>query len=422
MAKNRKRHDEDPNQVEQNKVQGTEAVAADIDDDDIGVDGASLEEQLNQLKLLAESKTIPNGPPIIPGKFLPHGKTRRPTKRKETEEERKTRARTVHIYQSYVNKSVLMARVVSVNSQFERRSDGTSFMHYYVVAMYGPYQVYIPVEKFTETSMEYILSIHQRRNPNMTLDQATERYLTARLGAVIPFIVTNIVPPDEEDGTLRVGGDRVEAMVRMRIRYWFATTTDNRIYRNVGDVINSVTVDEDDPDNLDVLRRSARVVAASASGIRVELDGVETFIQSRDLSWSMISDARTLYKVGDVVDLVIKSIDRKQEENLRDSTVTFTASVKETTENPRLKMINLFKENALEIGTISFIQVPTADRPNLRPRVFVRMDRTNGQMQCMCPFPNGDRAPEIGKKVNVRITAINSEKGQMVGIITHISD
>ena len=85
-------------------------------------------------------------------------------------------------------------------------------------------------------------------------------------------------------------------------------------------------------------------------------------------------------------------------------------------------MINLFKENALEIGTISLIQVPTADRPNLRPRVFVRMDRTNGQMQCMCPFPNGDRSPEIGQKVNVRITAINSETGQMVGIITHISD
>ena len=422
MAKKKTRN-EDLNKVEEQKVKKNMTTATDVNDDDIDRnDGDNLEEQLSQLKLLAEGKSIPSGPPIIPGKFLPQGKTRRPTKRKETEEERKTRARTVHIYQSYVNKSVLMARVVSVNSQFERRPDGSSFMHYYVVAMYGPYQVYIPVEKFTETSMEYILSIHQRRNPNMTLDQATERYLTARLGAVIPFVVTNIVPPDDEDGTLRVGGDRVDAMLRMRIRYWFATTMDDRIYRNVGDVITSPTIDDDDPDNLDVLRRSARVVAASTSGIRVELDGVETFIQSKDLSWSMISDARTLYKVGDVVDIVIKSIDRKLEDDIRESTVSFTASVKETTENPRLKMINLFKENALEIGTISFIQVPTADRPNLRPRVFVRMDRTNGQMQCMCPFPNGDRAPEIGKKVNVRITAINTEKGQMVGIITHISD
>lgn len=356
----------------------------------------SQEATLSELKLLAE-KRGPVGPAARPGRFAPrragtiHSVDN--NVRVEDVEARERKLAQITLYQSFVNKRVLSGNVIGVRPAFDRGSPNK--MHYYVIVPNGPYQVYIPVEKFTDTDMEELCKSYQRNDPSKTVEDATKIYLQSRLGAEIEYVVTNLPEDGDLENSMVVGGNRVEAMRRNRIHFWFGTTTAGTNLININD------------------KAQARVIAVARSGIRVEIFGVESFIRSRDLAWNMIQDAAEYFSVGDRVTVLITDIKRDMD---NDYAVEFSASVKLAAPDPRDNGLRLFADGGIYTGVINYIRVPEMD-DNRRPAVFVKL--ADG-VQCMCPFPNGTVAPAQGSKVYVRITNHDDQRKFLFGRITHM--
>lgn len=313
----------------------------------------------------------------------------------DTAREEKRKAE-ISIYQSFVNKSILTGKIIAVKRSFDRNSESGK-IHYYVVVLNGPYQVIIPVEHFADVSMEALCETYRQRDPNKTVEEATKIYLNSRLNAEIDYVISNIPKDGDLDEDMLVAGDRVEAMRRNRIHFWFGKTADGHFLLNVGD------------------KAQARIISTAQSGIRIEIFGVETFIGYKELSWSMVADARQEFEVGDRVTVAITEINRNEEDNF---SVKYTASVKQASADPRDEGMRTFTENGIYAGTIIFIRVPTAANPTARPGVFVKL--ADG-VQCLCPFPYGPVAPVEGAKVVVTINKRDEARKYLYGKINHIS-
>lgn len=354
--------------------------------------------ELAMLRLMSQSKKRRSAPNAKPGHFAPRpngtihsidGGAR--VMNPALAEKRKAE---ISLYQSFVNKRILKGQVLGVKHEFDRAIDGK--LHYYVMVKHGPYQVIIPLEKFTTTNMEDLLAMYQTRDPEKTMEDAMKIYLNSRLNAEIDYVVTNIDTEGGLDASMTVGGDRNEAMQRNRIHFWYGTTTDGQPLIKVGD------------------KAQARVIAVSRKGIRIEIFGVESFVPYRELSWVMVDDAHTEFNVGEKVTVVITSIDRALD---KDYAVSYSASVKQALPDPRDEGMKMFTPNGVYMGTITYIRVPTEQNPNARPAVFVELMEG---VQCMCRFPLGSVPPQRGAKAAVTIIAQEQEKKYLYGNINHI--
>ena len=382
---------------------------------------------VDSLRSIAEKKRKKkNETRVRPGVFRTKGSAK---PRALTEEEIVLQSQKVRIFQSYANKTILMGEVVAIGKRFMRlEGEETGHMQFYVVVMYGEYQVHIPVSMFTDTDMRTVLELRRQSDETITIEQVTERYLMTRIHSIVPFVVTDVVPTDEQVNGLIVIGSRIDAMAMLRVRFWYGKTADKKNdYRNAGDIIYALAASESDSirktRTFEPYMRCARVITVTRGGIRIELDGAETFIPIRDLSWNQMADARKQYKPGDTVSVMIKSITRKASTpDVDNCGVDFTASVKEVGGNPKAKYISMFNTGTLESGEISYVRMPTAANPNAVPRVFVLMDKTGHKMQCMCPFPNGKLIPKPGMRVIVRITVVNTEKMFLYGHIYQMDE
>lgn len=372
--------------------------------DEIEVSPAIVEEttddvaELSMLRLMSQNKKLRSAPKAKPGHFAPrpNGAIHSIDKgaRAMNPALAEKRKSEISLYQSFVNKRILTGSVLGVKREFDRTIDGK--MHYYVMVKHGPYQVIIPMEKFTTTNMEDLLAMYQERDPEKTMEDAVKIYLNSRLNAEVDYVVTNIDTEGGLDASMAVGGDRNEAMQRNRIHFWYGTTTDGQPLLKVGD------------------KAQARVIAVSRKGIRIEIFGVESFIHYRELAWTMVEDAHTEFNVGDKVTVVITAIDRNKEDNY---SVSYTASVKLALPDPRDEGMKLFTPNGMYMGTITYIRVPTEQNPNAKPAVFVELMEG---VQCMCRFPLGTIPPQRGAKAAVTITKQEPDKKYLFGTINHI--
>ena len=317
--------------------------------------------------------------------------------RKTTEEDAIRTNSQIAIYQSLLNKRILTGTVKGIRKEFSRET--ADKMNWYVVTKVGPYEVRIPVEAFTDTTAEELLAVYQRRDPNKTLDDAYKIYLESRLNAEIDFVVTSVPTNGETmDEVGFCGGSRVDAMYLKRVKFWYGRTSTGNDFIKVGD------------------KAEARIIATAPSGIRVEVFGVESYIPHRELSWNILTDCRKMFKTGDTVTVMIRDIEREEE---KDYAVKFTASVKRALPDPRVEGLSFYQDGGYYTGVINYIRMPSEDKPNVYPAVFVKLE---DGVQCMCKFPLGPTPPTVGATAFVRITSHNEESKTLFGLIQHIEE
>lgn len=350
----------------------------------------ALEAQLQQQRAQSQHRRSA-GPQVRPIHFSAQRQNvihnADPSFRYIDEAEQEKRRRALDLYQSFNSKRYLQGSVKGVRPVFERGSGvANNQMLYYAIVSYGPYQVYIPDFKFSDIDQEALLRTYQNNNPERTMADAMRIYLQSRIGAKIDFVVDQLPEEGDLENHSVVGGDRKEAMRRKRIQYWFGTTNTGAPYVNEGD------------------KALARIVAVSRGAVRVELYGVETAIPARELSWSMLQDARSddRFEVGKQVKVLITEIKRNEEQNYA---VSYQASVKQAENDPRIAAMNIYTDGSFCEGVITYVDPPRADRPN--GRIFVELEKG---VQCMCPMLNGPIPPIRGTLVRVRITNHNDER------------
>ena len=121
------------------------------------VTAAKETETLDELKAMAMSTSIPAGPDARPGRFnnRADGTVHAATSMGiiEDAEVKARRQAMADFYQSYLKKRVLTGTIKGVRAMFDRNIPSNN-LHYFVTVLYPPYQVFIHIEKFTETDME----------------------------------------------------------------------------------------------------------------------------------------------------------------------------------------------------------------------------------------------------------------------------
>lgn len=300
----------------------------------------------------------------------------------------------LELYHSMAGNQIITGKCYGIQRRYDETAPDK--IHVFATYQHGPFIVYIPIEEYTDVSMTE-LNKTQRENGNIDIkvSETTARYLQNRLGAEIDLIITNI-PRDERGETNRyVLGSRLLAMRQKRIRYWYGKTTDGKDFIMPGD------------------KAEARIVAVARLGIRVEVFGVETYIDYHELTWNMLSDARTMYHVGHNITVKILDINRDPSDDYK---VTYTASVKQAAADPRDLGMEMFMESGEYLGVISYIRA--AENDNAEPRVFVRL--ADG-VQCSCPWPNSPIPPMEGCEVRVYITHQRKDRKHLYGRILHVN-
>lgn len=305
------------------------------------------------------------------------------------------REREIEVYQSYLMKRVLSGQVIGVNKHY---NGNTRKLDYAVQVKADSYLVLIPAHKFTDTDFEALCMRERELDPSRTVEQTTAKYLQNRLNAEVDFIITEIEPEYISRGVLKVGGDRLDAMYRQRVYHWFGTNRTTGDYQlQVGSKVE------------------ARIVMTAMKGVRVEIFGVETFIPAQELDYTFIQDARTEFEVGQRKWVVLTSINRDPDNNFA---VEYTASIKSAKPDPREKGLAIYIEGSVFVGTINFINLPTPDRPNVRPAVYVKLPHEG--VQVSCPLPSGPVNPTVGATCTVTITNRNLRTKLLYGKINHI--
>ena len=298
----------------------------------------------------------------------------------------------LELYHSMAGNQIITGKCYGIQRRYDESAPGG--IHVFATYSHGPFIVYIPIEEYTDVSMVDLNKRQQDRgNVNISVPETTVRYLQNRLDAEIDLVVTNI--PRDENGETNsyVLGSRLQAMRLKRIRYWYGKTTDGKDLIKVGD------------------KAEARIIAVARLGIRVEVLGVETFIDYHELTWAMVQDARAQFHVGHTISVKILDIVREPENDYK---VPFEASVKQAQSDPRDIGMEMFMESGEYRGTISYIR---ADGDS-DPRVFVRL--ADG-VQCGCPWPSGPVPPMVGCEVRVYITHQRKNVKHLYGRILHVN-
>ena len=193
-----------------------------------------------------------------------------------------------------------------------------------VVVNYKGQRIVIPMK-------EMMLKLNRPEGQDdVEYNERIARILNRMMGSKIDFIVKGIT---ETDDGRAVVASRKAAMLRLRRRYYFANTANEKAQVYPGRIVE------------------ARIIAVSNMAIRVEIFGLEASIRSRDLSWGYINDCRDAYFVGDNVQVRIKYVEGDTPETLR-----VVADIKSLTENDVLKKLQALKPQTNCIGKVADIK------------------------------------------------------------------
>ena len=356
-----------------------------------------LDNELDKLKRQADAmKNVDRKAMVMPGRFaISRGSAYHTIDGGATgyidpeEEERKKWE--MKLYHSYATNQILTATCLGIQQKADPNApDG---IHVYAKYGFGPYVVYIGIEDYIDLDMvELNAHQHARGNASITVAETAVRFLQHRMSAETDMVITKLPKNPDGSTSFEVYGSRLLATRMNRIRFWYGKTVDDEYLMKVGD------------------KAEARIVSTSKSGIRVEVFGVETFIDYHELSWIAINDARTKYFAGDRVLVRLLTIERNPE---KDYAVSFTASVKRATTDPRDRGLQQFTPAAQYRGTVAYIKT-NGDRP---PLVFVNLAEG---VQCACDWPRGPVVPVVGCEVRVYITHQRPEEKWLYGRILYV--
>ncbi len=367
------------------------------------------EAELAELKKLARSGAVTEGPALRPGKFRAKRRGEAYTVDNnapyEDPEVTLRRKAEIDIYQSITQKRILKGRVLALKT-LERSASPLKTT--FVLTQHGPVLVAIPVLFFANVDWDEFLANLQKNKPDATMNTAINLYFSSRQDAEIDFTIVSEF--DDEIAMDLFGstdekvfiGSRVDAMERLKVYHWYGVDRNTKEF-----VLQKGTKVE------------ARVIAANKIGIRVEAFGVETLILNKELAYSYTEDAREKYSAGDKVWVILDEVNRGNgaEDNYP---VSFTASVRAAKKDPRIPAMTIFSEGSTFVGTIYRTTYPDEHNPNRRPAVYVEIPEYKGVQVC-CPFPTGPIAPVKGSRCFVRITNRDMATRRLYGVIYHIS-
>lgn len=160
---------------------------------------------------------------------------------------------------------------------------------------------------------------------------------------------------------------------------------------------------------------AARVVRVSNTVVWFESNGVEFKIVNKELSWSQVANARTMYKPGERVIVRILSI--KYSDDEKNIKPEVEASIKQMEENPKKRFCEIMNEQEVYSGTITSTYISPN---NGNTYFFVHCD--NGA-DVMCGLSKTlPRFPYRGDQVTIRIMRIVLDQARMFGMIISIID
>ena len=282
---------------------------------------------------------------------------------------------------------ILTGEVVGI---YRETDDNTPVLDQFSATLVlGTDQVRIPRSKMTTLDMTALnRQQHEAGLSTLTLADTANRYLRNRIGSEIDFVVTG-----EEHvgkGMKVIYGDRVAAM-SLRRKEWFQKDDSGNYIMAAG------------------VSKKARVVNVAKRGIRVELSGVETFIDNHDLFWDPFNDTKLVYHIGDKVSVLIKEFYR----NEADGSVTeLHLSVKELYTNPRDTALELYPVGGTFKGIVKQVKYSEAQGRNM---YFVTLP---GGVIVACRLARKlGKEPLRGDDVVIVITNCQKQKRNLYGQI-----
>ncbi len=240
---------------------------------------------------------------------------------------------------------------------------------------YKGFRIVIPMREMVP---DFPLGLYGPDYGNMILRY--QKILNKMLGAEVDFVVKGI-----EAKSRTVVASRKDAMLKKQQIYYLGKDSEGQYRIYDGRVVE------------------ARVIAVAEKVIRVEVFGVETPIQARDLSWDWIGDAHDRYSVGDQVLVRVLDVDRADPEHIR-----IRADIKSVSGSDRNDNLRKCRIQGKYAGKVTHIN---------KGVVYIRLSNGANAIAHSC---YDRRRPGRKDDVSFVVTHLDEEHGIAMGIITRI--
>lgn len=200
------------------------------------------------------------------------------------------------------------------------------------------------------------------------------------LGCSIDFIVKDL------DGKSRsIVASRKEAMLRKRQMFYMAEDEGAKPMLYPGRIVE------------------ARVIAVAPKAVRLEVFGVEVSVRARDMAWEWMVDAGEKFQVGDLVLVVVDSVDMRSAEQIR-----ITVDAKKAAVNTNADNLKRCHKQGKYVGIITDVYKGT---------YFIRLNVGVNAVAHSC---NMAGTPSKRDEVGFVVTRINDSYDVAEGIITRL--
>lgn len=240
---------------------------------------------------------------------------------------------------------------------------------------YKGFRIVIPMREMVP---DFPVGLYGTDYDNMILRY--QKILNKMLGAEVDFVVKGI-----EAKSRTVVASRKDAMLKKQQIYYLGKDSEGQYRIYDGRVVE------------------ARVIAVAEQVIRVEVFGVETPIQARDLSWDWIGDAHDRYSVGDQVLVRVLDVDRTDPEHIR-----IRADIKSVSGSDRNDNLRKCRIQGKYAGKVTHIN---------KGVVYIRLSNGANAIAHSC---YDRRRPGRKDDVSFVVTHLDEERGIAMGIITRI--
>lgn len=228
------------------------------------------------------------------------------------------------------------------------------------------FTVNIPAEYMFDMSLQ---PIREAENHNAVMKDLINR----RMNSIVSFIVLNV---KEKEGIAY--GTHIHALARTAREFYVRPQRDQIPLMRKG------------------MLAQAQIVQVNKIGVWVDVLGAECFIRQDEIDWLRRSDISELYHVGDTVTVRVLDI-KPHTVKISGSgkelqTVTISASIKQTGENPNQKYYDQFEINATGQGEVT--QVTDTG-------IFIIF---SNKISVLCKLYDGPKQPAVGATVLAQIT------------------
>lgn len=218
--------------------------------------------------------------------------------------------------------------------------------------------------------------------------------IRGRVGSEVDFVPV-FVQRNGEVGTVATLGSRTKAMRILRERWFFKSDEKDASGKPIRFFSEGRTIE-------------VRVVTVRYNGIFVEFFGAEAFLPNNVLSQRYLADARTEYKVGQKIQVMLQSVENQN------GKIIFKASRKELIPNPLAEKISMYAVGDQIAGTVTRVDGVVEKGKGF---LFVKVD-DDVDIYCTLSSTLG-KIPIAGDRVLVHIKGVHEESLRLSGEIIY---